>query len=58
MMRYSLHFSAHGVTVDKFMVKNVRYITLESTYLQVQDFLSKYDFRNFPLVDKEGKPTL
>ncbi len=42
------------MTVDKFMVQNVRYLTLESTYLQVQELLSKHKFRNFPLVDTEG----
>ena len=36
------------------MVQNVRYLTLESTYLQAQDYISKYEYRNFPLVDTAG----
>ena len=40
------------------MVQNVRYLTLESTYLQAQDYISKYEYRNFPLVDTAGIPML
>ena len=46
--------SAYQVFVEDFMVKDVIFLSLTSTYHQIQNQLNRYKYRSFPLVESKG----
>lgn len=52
-----IQFSAHKVFVEDFMIKNIKFLTSNTTYKEAQKLLDKYSFRSFPLVDSKGTNT-
>ena len=47
-------FSAYGVCVEDFMVREVTFIPLEASYYDIFRLLKCTSFRAYPLVDSEG----
>ena len=45
----------YNVTAGDIMKPVIKYITTQSTYLQLRDLLKKTTDSSFPLVDKPGK---
>ena len=55
MLPRNVHCSAHRVFVEDFMVKDVKMLTLSSTYMEISQILRQNSFRSFPLVTSRGR---
>ena len=48
-------YSAHSVTVEDFMLRRLKTLTMQSTYWDAYELLQRHTFRAFPVVDSNGK---